>query len=125
MSKKETRRKAIDPQTRDLLDQLTQRDERRSMSARERRARDKTKARLRRRVNWDLPTTIKDRIKAIAREERIPESQIAAWLLAHALDDLGEDRAARREKLDPFKEVSESPRYEWNLRLEPVDPHRK
>jgi hypothetical protein len=125
MSKRETRRKAIDPQTRDLLDQLTQRDERRSMSAKERRARDKTKARLRRRVNWDLPPAIKDRIKAIAREERIPESQIAAWLLAHALDDLGEDRDERREKLDHFKEISESPRYEWNLRLEPIAPHLK
>ena len=115
MAKKGERRQAIDPAVAVLLEDLTHRERRRSMSKRERAAHDKAQRRLARRVNWDLPPALKERIKRLASAEEIPESQLAAWLLLRGLAGL--DDEALTEELAAHKEPSRSPRYAWNLRL--------
>jgi hypothetical protein len=114
----EERREALDPTTADILQELTERDEKRSMTEAERREYKKSKERLKRRVNWDLPVDIKERVKAIAEEEGVPESQLAAWLLSRGFESLGQSDDERRDILMPFKSPSSSPRYEFNLSVE-------
>lgn len=77
-------------------------------------ARAKDKARLERRVNWEIPTEIKQRIKAIAAEYLVPESQVAALLILGGLSEL-ETGAI---DLDDYKTLSDSPRYAANLDFE-------
>jgi len=114
----EERRDALDPTTADILQELAERDEQRSMTEAERREHKKAKERLKRRVNWDLPVDIKERVKAIAEEEGVPESQLAAWLLSRGFESLGQTDDERHEILMPFKSPSSSPRYDFNLSVD-------
>lgn len=114
----EKRRDALDPTTADILQELAERDEKRSMTDAERREHKKAKERLKRRVNWDLPVDIKERVKAIADEEGVPESQLAAWLLSRGFASLGQSDDERRNILMPFKSPSSSPRYDFNLSVD-------
>lgn len=109
------RRTVVDPSVADLLNGLNTQAAQRSLPAKERRkaskARQKAKDRLPRRVNWDLPETIKDQVTALAERHECPASQMAAVLLLHGL-------AAMRQGdilLDDYKRPSSSPRYTWNL----------
>ncbi|HZW03510.1 MAG TPA: hypothetical protein VFF68_06270 [Anaerolineaceae bacterium] len=81
--------------------------------ARQARQREKIRARREQRVTYDLPPRIRQRIKELADEQRIPASQIVALALARFLRELEEDKV----DLSPFKQPSRSPRYDWNLVL--------
>jgi len=104
----EERRDALDPTTADILQELAERDEQRSMTEAERREHKKAKERLKRRVNWDLPID----------EENVPQSQLAAWLLSRGFESLGQTDDERHEILMPFKSPSSSPRYDFNLSVD-------
>lgn len=80
-------------------------------------ARAKDKARLERRVNWEIPTEIKQRVKAIAAEHGVPESQVAALLIIGGLCRLETGEI----DLDDYKTLSDSPRYDANLILDRLE----
>jgi hypothetical protein len=115
------RRQAIDPETRDLLESLRERDDVRSMSAKERKERKRTKTRLKHRVNWDLPLALKEEIKTIAEQEGVPESQLAALLLSRGIEALQTEGPSIHEVLLVYKVPSSSPRFEWNLSIESTE----
>lgn len=77
-------------------------------------ARTKDQARLERRVNWDLPIELKTRVKSLAAEHVVPESQVAALFIADGLRRLD----AGEIDLDDYKTPSDSPRYDANLILD-------
>lgn len=111
----------LDPAVADLTKQGERRRDR-SPVARKKRDKEiqekrRAKARLARRVNWDLPPELKDRINALAEDHRTPASQVAAVLLAYGLAALERDDL----DLDDYKTPSDSPRYDWNLSLENAD----
>lgn len=85
---------------------------------RSRKAKERAKgaARLARRVNWDLPESIKGRVKALALEHGVPESQVAALLLTVGL---GQEAAGVMD-INDYKVRSESPRYLANLAIEEI-----
>lgn len=81
--------------------------------ARQVREREKIRARREQRVTYDLPPRIRQRVKEIADELRVPASQLVALALARFLRDLEEEKI----NLGPYKQPSRSPRYDWNLVL--------
>lgn len=89
----------------------TQREKEMGMTAAQRRRREKEKKRVR--AIYDLPSAIKERVIEIAAEEGVPPSQLAAFLLHHAL------RAYDASEIDlsSHKRLSRVPRYEWFLDL--------
>ena len=107
-----------DPAVSSLLTKGRRRQEEAHLSPKQRqkRAKERSKARGRNRVMYDLPPAISERIKQIAAGERLncPESQVATVLLAAGLAQL----EAGQLDLERFKRVSGSPRYTFNLRLE-------
>ena len=107
-----------DPAVNSLLTKGRRRQEEARLSPKERqkRAKERSKARGRNRVMYDLPPAISERIKQIATGERFncPESQVAAVLLAAGLAQLESGQL----DLERFKRVSRSPRYTFTLRLE-------
>jgi hypothetical protein len=115
MADEPQRRRPIDPSTAEILEDLERKQSEARLPVQERRkrikAREKAKARLAGRVNWDLPPALKERVFSIAEEHRIPASQIATFLL-----DAGLERLESGEiDFEPLKTPSESPRYDWNL----------
>ena len=112
------RRRPIDPSTADMLDDIELRDKRRTMTKRERAEKDRAKERLKRRVNWDLPVDLKEKVKTVAKKEGIPESSLAAWLIFKGFASLGETPDEWHEALDVYKETSGSPRFEWVLDID-------
>lgn len=111
------RRQILDPSVADLLKDMEQKQAEQQMPRkdREKRARERTKiqARRERRVTYDLPPLLRQRIEELAKKERIPASQVVALALARFLQDL----AAGRVEISPYKQPSRSPRYDWNLVL--------
>jgi hypothetical protein len=77
------------------------------------REREKIQKRKPNRVTYDLPPRIKEAVRELAEEQRVPASQLVAIALARFLRDVekGELDLAR------FKQPSQSPRYDWNLVL--------
>jgi hypothetical protein len=107
----------LDPAVDSLIERGVRRQAEAHLPGRERkkkaRERAKAKARLPRRVNWDLPIWIKEAMVEIAVQHRVPVSQVAALFLKHSLI------AYRRKEIDlsRYRVPSESPRYEWILEL--------
>jgi len=112
------RRPTIDPAVADILGNLDkkQADARLPKADRKAKAKERKKAtdRLPGRVNFDLPPDLKKQIFDFAEKERIPASQIAAFLLADGLRRL----KAGELSFNQSKRPSESPRYDWNLDIE-------
>ena len=99
------------------LDRSTQRK-----LARQAREREKIRARREQRVTYDLPPLIRQRIKELAEEQRVPASQIVTLALARFLRELDDEKV----DLTPYKRPSRSPRYDWNLELpERLLPRRR
>ena len=111
------RRQILDPSVADLLKDMEQKQAEQQMPRkdREKRARERTKiqARRERRVTYDLPPLLRQRIEELAKKERIPASQVVALALARFLQDLTNGRV----EISPYKQPSRSPRYDWNLVL--------
>lgn len=75
--------------------------------------RDRQGKRMSNRINLDLPQDIKDRLIALARRERVPISQVCAFLLIPSLIEM--------EKAENpfwgFQLESKSPKYDYLLDL--------
>lgn len=73
----------------------------------------KMQARRDMRATYDLPPLVRERMRILSEQERIPISQLAALALIRFLRsyDSGE------VDLGQYKEPSRSPKYEWNLIL--------
>jgi hypothetical protein len=111
------RRQTIDPAVAGLLSNFEERQADAHLPAKERKKkakeRKKIRARRERRVTYDLPPSLKQRIAELAEQHRVPASQIAALLLDHGLKAL-ESGAI---DLDEHKIESRTPRYDANLDL--------
>ena len=81
--------------------------------ARRRQEREQAKIRARRdqRVTYDLPPALRQRIKELADEQRLPASQLVTLALLRFLKDYDQDLVP----LGRYKQPSMSPRYDWNL----------
>ncbi|MFA5837928.1 MAG: hypothetical protein WC837_13330 [Bellilinea sp.] len=116
---KPVRRTVIDPAVAELLTGL---ERQRSEAAlprkeREKKARERAKIQARReaRATYDLPPALREKIRLLAEEQRVPASQIVTLALARFLDDLG----CGKVDLGNYKCPSRSPRYDWNLEFPP------
>lgn len=80
---------------------------------REKKARERAKIESRReaRATYDLPPALRQAIKQLSEEERVPASQVVTLALARFLFDYQNDNISLYE----LKTPSRSPRYDWNL----------
>ena len=113
--KKNTRRAILDPAVADLLAGMEQKQAESQLPRKERekkaRERAKIQARREQRATYDLPPLIRNRIKDMADDERLPASQLVTLALIRFLEDF--DRG--QIDLGLYKQPSRSPRYDWNL----------
>ncbi len=127
--KKLERRAVLDPAVADLLAGMEQRQSEAALPRRERekKARERAKIQSRRdqRATYDLPPGIRQQIKDLAEEQRVPASQIVTLALGRFLQAY----AAGEIDLGQWKTPSRSPRYDWNLDIPddllPKQPRRK
>ena len=112
---KKQRRSALDPAVADLLKGMQQKQSESQLPRRERerisRERAKIQSRRDQRATYDLPPAIRDRIRLLAEELRLPASQLATLALARFLSDYQNGVV----DLGKYKQPSRSPRYDWNL----------
>ena len=112
---KKQRRSALDPAVADLLRgmQLKQTESQLPRRERERISRERAKIQSRRdqRATYDLPPSIREGIRLLSEELRLPASQLATLALARFLTDYQTGLV----DLGKFKQPSRSPRYDWNL----------
>ncbi len=111
-------RQAIDPAVAQLIHGQDKRQAEMQLPARERqrkaKQRRKDQERLARRVNWEIPISLKVQINKIAESESIPTSQVVALLILLGIQDI----AAGRIRVFDFKEPNpNSPRYRFQLSL--------
>jgi hypothetical protein len=79
------------------------------------REQEKIRARKPQRATYDLPPALRQRVKELAEEQRLPASQLVALALLRLLAD----HDAGRVRLSRYKQPSRSPRYDWNLEYPP------
>ena len=113
-SKKE-RRSTLDPAVADLLKGMQQKQAEQQLPRHEReklaRERAKIQSRREQRVTYDLPPAIREGIRLLAEELRLPASQLATLALARFLREYQNGQI----DLGVYKQPSRSPRYDWNL----------
>jgi hypothetical protein len=109
------RRTIIDPAVADLLAGMEQKQADMALPRRERlkkkREQAKISARREQRTTYDLPPSIRQKVKEIGESEGVPASQIATLALAKFLIEYDEGKV----DLGQYKQPSRSPRYDWNL----------
>jgi hypothetical protein len=76
----------------------------------------KIRARRDQRVTYDLPAALRQRMKELAEEQRLPASQLVTLALLRFLKEYEQGAV----NLSRYKQPSRSPRYDWNLSL-PAD----
>jgi len=81
--------------------------------AKMKRERARMQARRARRVTYDLPPELRERLNQLSSELRIPASQLAALAILRFLSDWETESI----DLPQYKRPSLSPRYDWNLEL--------
>jgi len=115
VEKKAQRRSTLDPAVADLLKGMQQKQTESQLprKERERISRERTKIQSRRdmRVTYDLPPTIREGVRVLAEELRLPASQLVTLALSRFLSDYGNQLI----ELGKYKQPSRSPRYDWNL----------
>jgi hypothetical protein len=127
--RKPERRPILDPSVADLLSNMEQRQSDAALPRheRERKARERSRIEARRdqRATYDLPPALRQRIKELAEDLRLPASQLVTLALARFLQDYEKEMI----DLSQYKQPSRSPRYDWNLIfpeiLLPAASHRK
>ena len=127
--RKPERRPVLDPSVADLLSNMEQRQADAQLPRRERekkaRERSRIEARRDQRATYDLPPLLRQRIKEMAEDLRLPASQLVTLALARFLLDYESGQI----DLGEYKQPSRSPRYDWNLifpeALLPVKRKRK
>lgn len=111
------RRPLLDPAVADLINDMEQKQAESMLPRRERekksRERAKIEARRDQRATYDLPPAVRQRVKDLAEELRLPASQLVTLALVRFL------KAYEAETIDlsPYLRSSASPRYDWNLIL--------
>lgn len=112
---KAQRRSSLDPAVADLLKGMQQKQSEAQLprKERERLSRERAKIQSRRdlRATYDLPPTIREEIRVLAEELRLPASQLVSLALSRFLSDYKNGQI----DLGKFKQPSRSPRYDWNL----------
>ncbi|HPS41581.1 MAG TPA: hypothetical protein PK040_03175 [Anaerolineaceae bacterium] len=109
------RRSTLDPAVADLLKGMQQKQNEAQLprKERERISRERAKIQSRRdmRATYDLPPAIRESIRSLAEELRLPASQLVTLALARFLSDY----EIGSIDLGQYKQPSRSPRYDWNL----------
>jgi hypothetical protein len=118
MTKKiEARPITLDPAVADLLAGMEKRQAEAALprQQRERLVKERIKIQSRReqRATYDLPPVIRESIRGLSEELRIPASQIVTLALIRFLNEYGKNEI----DLGQYKQPSRSPRYDWNLVL--------
>jgi hypothetical protein len=107
----------FNPTLADLLAalELRQTESQPSPREQEKKARERVKIQARReqRATYDLPPAVRQEIKQLAEEHRVPASQIVTLALARFLREYANGGV----DLNAFKRPSRSPRYDWNLEI--------
>ena len=116
MAERKFERKTIlDPAVADLLTGMEQRQTEAQMPRKERerisRERAKIQSRRDQRATYDLPPSIRESIRDLAEDLRLPASQLVTLALARFLADYANGVI----ELGKYKQPSRSPRYDWNL----------
>lgn len=111
------RRPLLDPAVADLINDMDQKQADSMLPRRDRekklRERAKIQARRAARATYDLPPSIRNRMKELSEELRLPASQLVTLALIRFLHDYETDTI----DLSVYKQPSASPRYDWNLVL--------
>ena len=109
------RRNVLDPAVADLLSGMEQRQSESQLPRKEReklvKERLKIQARRDQRATYDLPPSLRESVRLLSEELRIPASQLVSLALARFL------QSYENEEIDLgiYKQPSHSPRYDWNL----------
>ena len=113
--KKPQRRTTLDPAVAELLKGMQQKQAEAQLPRKERerisRERAKIQSRRDQRATYDLPPALRENLRLLAEELRLPASQLATLALARFLADYQNGSV----DLSLFKQPSRSPRYDWNL----------
>ena len=109
------RKTILDPAVADLLTGMEQRQTEAALPRKERerisRERAKIQSRRDQRATYDLPPSIREMVRDLAEDLRLPASQLVTLALARFLSDYGNGLI----DLGKYKQPSRSPRYDWNL----------
>jgi hypothetical protein len=116
MAERKFERKTIlDPSVADLLSGMEQRQTESQLPRKERerisRERAKIQSRRDQRATYDLPPSIRETVRDLAEDLRLPASQLVTLALSRFLSDYANGLI----DLGKFKQPSRSPRYDWNL----------
>jgi hypothetical protein len=116
MAERKFERKTIlDPAVADLLTGMEQRQIESQLPRKERerinRERAKIQSRRDQRATYDLPPAIREMVRGMAEDLRLPASQLVTLALARFLSDYANELI----DLGKYKQPSRSPRYDWNL----------
>ena len=113
--KKPQRRTTLDPAVAELLKGMQQKQAEAQLPRKERerisRERAKIQSRRDQRATYDLPPSVREGIRLLAEDLRLPASQLATLALARFLQDYQNGSV----ELGKYKQPSRSPRYDWNL----------
>ena len=115
VKKAESRPITLDPAVAELLAGMEKRQAEAQMPRKERerllKERTKIQSRREQRATYDLPPQIREAIRTLAIEERIPASQLVTLALIRFL------RSYQSNEIDlgKYKQPSRSPKYDWNL----------
>ncbi len=113
--KKFERRTSLDPAVADLLSGMEQRQAESQLPRKERerlgRERAKIQSRREQRATYDLPPALREEIRVMSEDLRIPASQLVTLALARFMNDYNSGTI----DLGKYKQPSRSPRYDWNL----------
>lgn len=109
------RRAALDPAVADLLSGMQQRQTESQLprKERERLTKERAKIQTRRdmRATYDLPPNLREWIRVLAEDLRLPASQLVTLALARFMNEYTNGNI----DLGKYKQPSRSPRYDWNL----------
>jgi len=112
---KTQRRSTLDPAVADLLKGMQQKQSEAQLPRKERerlsRERAKIQSRRDQRATYDLPPSIREEIRVLAEELRLPASQLVTLALSRFLSEYKNGNI----DLGKYKQPSRSPRYDWNL----------
>jgi hypothetical protein len=113
--KKFERRTSLDPAVADLLSGMEQRQAENQLPRKERerlgRERAKIQSRREQRATYDLPPALREEIRVMSEDLRIPASQLVTLALARFMNEYNSGTI----DLGKYKQPSRSPRYDWNL----------
>ncbi len=107
----------VDPAVESLLGQGQRRQAEahlpRSQRSQRKKERERARKRLAKRINLDLPVDLKQRLETLAKNEGVPISQLAAFLLYAPVHELEK----RGISLWGYKTTSGCAKFEFNLDL--------